>query len=595
MPGEQFAMHARRRFRLVPAPNHPNTPLIDVSLFMVHYGPAEPSARVPVAAIPYDEQVNAKMQQRAFLLRAGQLRRKEFVLTDKVNWPVLPELASRPMAPQMTPHGVPQQMAYPTQPPIEPPAKRARHGPNQAQQTAIPAMPGMEPPVDDEEDSWRGDIFDHLTPREISMSRYRQNHEWMEEILSSPYRMGQITPMDLGLGLQGELSSLTQGIFASHGVEALGRIPDDAYVGRLDAGKAAEFRKRVEEHIESTKAEIERMRAEHVKTVAEFKHSSVVSKKEKELRLIIDHPRPEIGTVQGRTDAADAVSQAKLSSKTVEEIAKEVESSVGATIVSKLPVKRIQDGGYQPPAPEPTEPAATPAATASLSRQPSQAGSQASGLMMEEADIDMGNTAAGLLDQMHTGRSQTSTPVNNFPTPQAQPSEAQSNAPSPAQAASTAPAKSPQLSGDVSMGGTGAPAQEKQSGTASDQHDTGSGDWVVVPKGGVTPEVGTTGTPAGSAEAAAKPAAAVAKPASEAATPSLTDGGFDQNDFSSLGDLDTAGDALAGYDSPALDGSAGELGEGLDLNMDMEDSAFGDAFHGVSHGRIPGDSNGQDV
>jgi hypothetical protein len=52
--------------------------------------------------------------------------------------------------------------------------------------------------IDDEEDTSRGDFFDHTTPREISMSRYKQNHEWMEEILSSPYSINQIIPADLG-------------------------------------------------------------------------------------------------------------------------------------------------------------------------------------------------------------------------------------------------------------------------------------------------------------------------------------------------------------------------------------------------------------
>jgi hypothetical protein len=78
----------------------------------------------------------------------------------------------------------------------------------------------------------------------------------------------------------------------------------------------------------------------------------------------------------------------------------------------------------------------------------------------------------------------------------------------------------------------------------------------------------------------------------------VTDGGsasFDHNDFSSLGDLDTAGDALAGYDTPDLGGEAGGLGEDLDLEMDMEDSAFGDAFHGVDSSGTPGDAQGHEM
>jgi len=118
-------------------------------------------------------------------------------------------------------------------------------------------------------------------------------------------------------------------------------------------------------------------------------------------------------------------------------------------------------------------------------------------------------------------------------------------------------------------------ASAPQTGTAPDQ-GTGNDDWVVVPKGG-----SPSGGPNPDA-ASAQPS----KPASAALTPA--DGlSFDNNDFSSLGDLDTAGDALEGYDPPSVDGTGG-LG---DLNMDLEDSAFGDAFHGVqqSGANTPGD------
>jgi hypothetical protein len=187
---DQIATHSRRRFRLVPVPGHPNPPQPDMSLFIVHYGPAEPADRIPANTIPFTEQTNAILQQRHFLMRAGQIRRKEFMLSDRVNWPSLPELTRQQMGPQMTPRGVPQQMAYPPQAAPGPPAKRARHAPSQGQPVPMP-MPMDAAAFDDEEDISRGDMFDHLTPREMSLSRYQQNHEWMEEILSSPYRINQ--------------------------------------------------------------------------------------------------------------------------------------------------------------------------------------------------------------------------------------------------------------------------------------------------------------------------------------------------------------------------------------------------------------------
>ena len=592
VPGEAFTKHARRRFRLVPVPGHPNPPQPDINLFVVHYATAQPNDQMPTTAVPYDQRISALMQQRAFVLSAGQIRHKEFMLSDRVNWPTLPELTRQQMGPQMAPRGVPQQMAYPSQAGAGPPAKRARHG--------TQSQPVQVDPADDDEDVWRGDMFDHMTPREISLSRYKQNHEWMEEILSSPYKIAQITPVDLGLGLSGELASLTNSIFVSPDFKTWQKMSEQSYVGRLDAGKADEFRKRVDEHIASTDAEIKKMQAEHAEALAKLKETSNFVNREKELRSIVDGAGPEAWRVEGRTDSTDDEPRSYHPGKTVEEVAKDIESETGRTIESKPNVKRIQEGGYQVPAPEPVVEVTAPAVATDMSRQPSQAESQASGILVEESDIDMGNTAAGLLDQMHTGFSSTSTPVNNFPTPQPQLSAAHSNAATPAGVNESSPvaAAAPQTGDDVSMGGIDAPAKDP-SGTTPDQ-GTGGEDWVVVPKNDTAPDADATATisqPA-AGDAATKLAAPTAKPPSAGATPGMEGGGSvmsDQNDFSSLGDLDTAGDALAGYDAPALDGSAGELGEGLDLNMDMEDSAFGDAFHGVDASGTPGEGHGQDM
>jgi len=64
--------------------------------------------------------------------------------------------------------------------------------------------------IDEEEDTSRGDILDHLTPREIAQTRYAQHHEWMEEIIGSVYPINRITPVDLGLGLVGDLECVTR-------------------------------------------------------------------------------------------------------------------------------------------------------------------------------------------------------------------------------------------------------------------------------------------------------------------------------------------------------------------------------------------------
>ena len=48
-------------------------------------------------------------------------------------------------------------------------------------------------------------------PREIAAQRYTQHHEWMEEVVGSAYPINRIKPVDLGLGLAGELEAITRG------------------------------------------------------------------------------------------------------------------------------------------------------------------------------------------------------------------------------------------------------------------------------------------------------------------------------------------------------------------------------------------------
>jgi hypothetical protein len=441
--------------------------------------------------------------------------------------------------------------------------------------------PQLSNAFDDEEDTSLGDMFDHLTPREVSIARYQQNHEWMEELLSSPYRIGQIVYPDLGLGLQGELAPLTEGIFEAPGYDAKEHPPKNPYVGRLDAGLADEFRKRVAEKVASTEKEIEQMQVQHEKMMNKFKSNSVIKHAEKDLRVAVEETGPEFWRLEGRVEEGEeGVSSWKQKDKGVEDIVASVESALGRHARVVHDVMRIQDGGYQEPVPDepllippPVTASQTEASNAgpsdSMSRQLSQSGlsqtgmSQNSGVMIGDSDIDMGGTAAGMLDQMNTGLSATSTPNNlNFPTPQMAISQPTSAAGTPA-----------------------VPDAEPAKDTS-----TADSDWVVVPKGGVSPTSGgvapptnaeaalSTGAEAGGTEAAkASPAAptpgaatvptpapATSKPASAAPTPGI--GGdsdsmaLDGNDFGSLGgDLDTAGEALAGYEPATMGGTPSNL------------------------------------
>ncbi|KAK8126170.1 uncharacterized protein PG998_001929 [Apiospora kogelbergensis] len=589
--GEPIATHSRRRFRLCPPNVHnPNAPQVDPSLWIVHYGPIDNNERIPVQMLPRDPRTDSTLQTRAYLQRCGQIQRKEFILGDRVNWP---------------------QIAWPREP-------------NQPA-AAMGVMPPTEG-YDDDEDTSRGDMFDHLTPREISLVRYRQNHEWMEEILSSPYRMGQIGFTSLGLGMKGELSSLTDGIFEAQGVDAAENHSAKT-AGHLDPKLAEEFRKRVDERIASTNDEIAKLKAEHEKKMAKFKKNSVLTTAERDLRFAVDDAGPGAITLESRPEETEEGSGRWTSKQTtsVDEIVSQVEVQLGRHAEVIYDLRRIQDGGYQEPAPEPAEPSPVPqpapTAGATGSNAMSRQGSQQSNMMLGgDSDVDMGGTAASMLDQMHTGMSSTSTPANNFSTPQGQLSAMPSNAATPANANIHSPMptvpeapKQEEPTGDVSMSGTD---EHPSSAAMAPDQGTGSGDWVVVPKGGVSPDptaAAPAGDPAG-ATTAAPPAAAKATPESStpqqpqpqqqplaaaagaAATPatnksgsgtpaavSTASMGFDaDNDFGSLGDLDTAGDALATFNTD----TPGDLGGDF-----MEDSAFGEAFHGVESagGSLGGD------
>ena len=571
--GEQFAAHSRKRFRLIPKQPMHAAPQVDPSLWIVHYGPNEPQDRMPANMIPIDPRTQGMLQARMQLQRGGQIARKEFMLADRLNWPTINpprEGRGHPMMPQ-PPHArtIPQPMAYPPQPPV--PNKRARTAAAHAAQQQLMGASHFVP-FDDEDDTYQGDMFDRMTPRDISMARYARNHEWMEEILGSAYRIGQITPADLGLGLQGDLSSLTRGIYEPSGVDAHKKPPTKPVVGHLDAKLADEFRKRVSDKIENDKAEMERMKVQHEKIMDRFKSNSILNRSEKELRVTVDETGPEFWRLEGRQEDEEesAGGWNGNQQRKVDDIVAEVESALGRHIAVVSDVKRIQDGGYQEPAPEPESlplpPAAPAAATSSgpnqLSRRPSQAGSQNSGVMVGESDVDMGGTAAGLLDQMQGGTSSISTPHGqlststpaNLVTPQL-----------PAEQAEVQPQGD--ASEDVIMQDS---EQAKDKSSAPDQ-GTGSGDWVVVPEGGVSPNTSANAAPAADS---AQPLAPESKPA--------------DNDFGSPGDLNTAGEAL---DQQAADDTTGDFGD-----IGMEDSAFGEAMYGAEESRdsasnTPADGN----
>ncbi|PSR97516.1 hypothetical protein BD289DRAFT_458916 [Coniella lustricola] len=572
-PGESVAAHARTRFRLTPTPNHPGgAPQVDPSLWLVHYGPSQQP--MPVDMLPIPAPMHQTMQNRIQLQRGGQIARKEFMLADRLNWPTISpprEGRGHHMLVQSGGHrNIPQQMAYP------PAAKRSRTAAHVQHAAAGPASFVS---YEDEEDTSTGDLFDHMTPRDVSMARYTRHHEWMDEVLGSAYRISQIEPADLGIGLQGELSSVTQGIFEAAGVDAHKKPTTKPVVGHLDPEVAEQFRTRVADKIREEQTEMARMKAQHEKELAKFKSISTLSRLEKELHEVVDETGSELWRLEGREEEDENnghLSQAK-STRNIDDIVAEFDALVGRHSEIISDVRRVQDGGYQEPAPEPEAQPLTPALPAAaevntipsnqLSRPPSNAGSQNSGVVVGDPDVAMGGT---------TGSHEQADSFSQ-PTPQTQPSLPEHSAvatdgsstsiPAGGQpsAPATAPAHAPtEFSQDVPIA---ASTTAKDTSVAPDQ-GTGSGDWVVVPKGGVSPD-------ASSSEAAAAATStfipAVPEPIQASDANKASDSGFD--------DMNTAGAALSSYDNQ----DDGDEGDSMDLGV--EDSAFGDAVFGVEESR----------
>jgi hypothetical protein len=599
-PGEPVATHSRRRYRLLPSKfPHSNGPTPDPSLWIVHYSQCDPQERIPSQLIQVDLRIQSTMQTRAYLYQQGQLVQKEFMLHDRSNWPQIQFPRGPTRGPQMyggnVPQArIPQSMAYPPQHQPGPPAKRVRtqqNVPNAAPGGAVAVLD-----VDDEEDTQRGDFFDHITPREVSTARYKQNHEWMEEILSSPYGIHQIIPADLGLGMRGELGTLTNGIFdAPYNPD--NDVEKNVYVGRLDPEKAEQFRKRATERIAETNKEIEKMKAKHAKRLAKFQKGSLLSLAEKELRTAVANPSdigPEYWRLEGRIDeddSDDSKAVTKIPSK-VEDILAQVEASLGRHAVAVQELRRIQDGGFEEafaasPSPvladpSPPQPPSNHSLPHSINGDTPQ-----SGVLVAGGVLDMDNSAAGLLDQYHTGISSNATPGSNFgntPQPLFQTHSSAGTpgvhipSPQPTAHISPQPQAPAPTQGDVNM------SEGNEQAISGDPR--GTDDWVVVPPGGVSPGPSTSAAqPPPITEPVLAPTAPTIPtpsphPTTNADNTPLPDFSTSPNDFADLGDLDTAGDAMASYGD--MGGDSGDMGDlALDMDVGMDDSAFGEAFHGV--------------
>ncbi|KAH8427815.1 uncharacterized protein LDX57_005520 [Aspergillus melleus] len=547
-PNEPLAMHCRRRYRLLPSkvPN-PNMPPPDPSLWIVHYSRAPQSDHIPANRIPIHPQTQSMLAQRRFLQSQGQLARKDFMLHDRNNWPTIN--FPQQMAPQnfaQVPGPYPNAMVgrqpyYP--PPVQgvpasagaAPAKVPRgHRASSAAMNAATADFALE-----DEDVSAGDMMDLLTPREVSKMRYQQHHEWMEEIFASPYAISQITPVSLGLGRKGELESLTAGFFDAPDSKDAG----DAAAAKMEPAKAEEFADRVAKRVADMTAEIEKLKKRHARRMEKFNRTSLLKDAEIRLRDSATDPADtgtEVWRLEGRmavpdeeNDGQDSAPSDPKATHKVGDVIKEVETAWQKHIALEPKVSCVQKGGLL----EKIEPEPKP-------EQSSQG----------DVDMDQGAT---LLDQF----SATSGPAQGLAAPA---HDASTGAPGGAGAGSAVPPQQPsniaQQSApglDIEMDmGDGQPVS-----TAAGE----TGDWVMVDgdKKHQTTEKGNIGETSLSGIDTPGSGLQGLTPGNTAGDSALDGANFD------FTNMDSAGDALAAYT---------EQNEDLDL-PDLENSAFGDAFH----------------
>lgn len=358
-PGiDQMAQHARTRYHFINKNPSLSAPPPDPSLWLVHY---HQSDRVmPAQQLPISQHMQQTMAQRRWLEAQGRLERRDFMLHDREHWPTL----NVPNQMQQTSQygATAMQNRYPQQhypqPSAGPPAaKKARtSGPSIS-------MPGSsdgqhDSSIELEEDTALGDFFDHLTQRDISVARYTQHHRWMEEVFSSPYTASQIAPPDLGLGLMGELKGLTDGILEPPIPDLTDRPttadskPQQAKEAKrftnLKQEQFEEFNKRVEKHIQEGQAEIERMKTEHAAKMQDWKKVKSLMQAEKRLRQ---------ATWEGHENAVPAYRLEEPATKghteegapkeSVDDIVKEVEDALKVKIISHEDARCVAKGGFQ--------------------------------------------------------------------------------------------------------------------------------------------------------------------------------------------------------------------------------------------------------
>jgi hypothetical protein len=581
---ETHVAHSRRRYCLTGiSSTNPNPVPFDPSLWLVHYCAADPQDRIPVNGIPISRQTANSLSQRASFQQHGQLSRNEFMLHDRMRWPTVnlpPNVNLAPtvnVSPGNTAHPA-QQIAYSS-------AAMSHPGQNQQQQftqqpqgrvnqgnddvpsnfrdrsrklrarlearaaakAAASAVPA--PTVADEEE---GEPMDFLTPRDISSNRYKQHQEWMEEIFNSPYATSKIIPGEIGLGRKGEIEAIIKDFFKVH----LSPDPESASntglsgSGKLGPEKKVAIRKAFAAYMAEQDAEIEQMRQEHARDIARMELSRRLGALEREMRtapLYADNHDVSYCIFDCSTGlCGHNFSTTDLPRRTVDEIVKEAEELLGMKLEENRDEVIILDRG-------------------GLEEGWAAAHGYGTGSSSRKSDIQQGRSATVTVQQ--------------DPSPKARGSSMDQHPPTSQDANQDQPSVSELLANTQAAGGEDV-AMGEVPDSSEGKHSSGS-DWAIIEhgdastdshnqdNGGLDSFVNITGNnePQGPGESLN-----TAGETFDGFMPNTGAGsapeGFVGNEFNApidFGNLDSGGEALAGY---------GDLG--------LDESAFGAAFHGTS-------------
>ena len=237
--------------------------------------------------------------------------------------------------------------------------------------------------------------------------RYKQHHEWMEEIFSSPYPIEQITPVDLGLG------PLTQTLLQVGAKKELLDTTNVEGSENMRSSKMSEIQKRASDRVAELSAEIEKMRKQHEKWLERSSASIAIENAEMKLRVSTSG-RESAGSEDLRTEAyikgldmqegAEDGSSTQKQVEKVEDIVKEVGVLTKKKVIMGGPLKLVQKGGSE----EAVIPSEEVNVVSDLPPEPTDG-------QIEDGDVNMSGYVSQVFDQ--AGISSASTPGANVNTP----------------------------------------------------------------------------------------------------------------------------------------------------------------------------------